>query len=96
MLLVIGQYNSYSIAVKLLKKLFMIYSICIFILHKYQFGSNHSTIHALTEITEQIRNACDKSLYTYDVYLEKDIMVLKVSLSIGLSHLYVIGFNTLQ
>ena len=34
------------------------------IFYKYQFGfrANHSTNHALTEITEQIRNACDKGL----------------------------------
>ena len=36
--------------------------------YKYQFGfrANHSTNHALTEITEQIRNACEKGC---DVYL---------------------------
>ena len=41
------------------------------IFYKYQFGfrANHSTNHALTEITEQIRNACDKGLYT-GVYLD--------------------------
>ena len=40
--------------------------------YKYQFGfrANHSTNHAVTEITEQIRNACDKDLYTCGVYLE--------------------------
>ena len=42
------------------------------IFYKYQFGfrANHSTNHALTEITEQIRNACDKGLYTCGVYLD--------------------------
>ena len=28
------------------------------------------TTHALIEITEQIRNACDKNLYTCGVYLD--------------------------
>ena len=43
------------------------------IFYKYQFGfrANHSTNHALTEITEQIRNACDKGLYTCGVDLQK-------------------------
>ena len=42
------------------------------IFYKYQFGfrANHSTNHALTEITEQIRNACDKGLFTCGVYLD--------------------------
>ena len=42
------------------------------IFYKYQFGfrANHSTNHALTEITEQIRNACDKGLYTCSIYLD--------------------------
>ena len=42
------------------------------IFDKYQFGfrANHSTNHALTEITEQIRNACDKGLLTCGVYLD--------------------------
>ena len=42
------------------------------IFYKYQYGfrANHSTNHALTEITEQIRNACDKSLYTCGVFLD--------------------------
>ena len=42
------------------------------IFYKYQFGfrANYSTNHILTEITEQIRNARDKGLYTCSVYLE--------------------------
>ena len=38
----------------------------------YQFGlrNNHSTNHALIKITEQIRNACDKNLFTCGVYLD--------------------------
>ena len=42
------------------------------IFYKYQFGfrANHSTNHALTEITEQIRNACEKGLYTCSVYFD--------------------------
>ena len=42
------------------------------IFYKYQFGfrANHSTIHVLTGITEQIRNACDKGLYTCGIYLD--------------------------
>ena len=42
-------------------------------LYDFQFGfrNNHSTIHALIEITEQIRNACDKNLYTCGVYLDR-------------------------
>ena len=40
--------------------------------YKYQFGfrANHSTNHTLTEITEQIRNACDKGLYTCSIYFD--------------------------
>ena len=42
------------------------------IFYKYQFGfrANDSTNHALTERNEQIRNACDKGLYTCGVYLD--------------------------
>ena len=77
MLIIIGQYHSYPISVKLLKKLFMINFIYMYlqnnnILFKYQFGfrANYSTNHALTEIIEQIRNACDKGLYTCSIYLD--------------------------
>ena len=40
--------------------------------YNYQFGfrNNHSTNHALIEITEQIGNACDRNLYTCGVYLD--------------------------
>ena len=40
--------------------------------YNYQFGfrNNHSTNHALIGITEQIRNACDKNLFTCEVYLD--------------------------
>ena len=40
--------------------------------YNYQFGfrNNHSTNHALIEITEQIQNACDKNLFTCRVYLD--------------------------
>ena len=39
--------------------------------YNYQFGfrNNHSINHALVEITEQIRNSCDRNLYTCGVYL---------------------------
>ena len=37
---------------------------------QFGFRNNHSTNHALIEITEQIRNACDKNLYTCGVYLD--------------------------
>ena len=42
------------------------------IFYKYQFGftANHSTNHALTEITEQIKNACGKGLFTCSIYLD--------------------------
>ena len=38
----------------------------------YQFGfrNNHSTNHALIEITEQIQNACDKNLFTCSFNLD--------------------------
>ena len=41
------------------------------IFYKYQFGfkANHSTNHALTEITGQIRNAYGKGPCTCSVYL---------------------------
>ena len=65
MLIIIGQYHSYPISVKLLKKLFMINFTYLEnnIFFKYQFGfrPNHSTNNALTDMTEQIRNACDKA-----------------------------------
>ena len=40
--------------------------------YNYQFGfrNNHSTNHALIEIIEQIRNACNRNLYIYGVYLD--------------------------
>ena len=40
--------------------------------YNYQFGfrNNHSTNHALIGITEQIRNVCDRNLYTCGVYLD--------------------------
>ena len=42
------------------------------ILYKYQFGfrNNHSTNHALIEITESIREACDNGMFTCGVYLD--------------------------
>ena len=76
MSIILDQYHSYPISVKLLKNLFMIDFISIynkiFIFYQYQFGfrATHSTNHALTKITEQIRNACDKGLYTCGVYLD--------------------------
>ena len=51
--------------------------LCIYlennnIFYKYQFGfrANYSTNHILTEITEQIRIARDKGLYTCGAYLD--------------------------
>ena len=40
--------------------------------YNYQFGfrNNHSMTRALKEITEQIRNRCDKNLFTCRVYLD--------------------------
>ena len=40
--------------------------------YNYQFGfrNNHSTNHALIEITEQIQNTCDKNPFTCGVYLD--------------------------
>ena len=73
MLIIIDQYHSHPISVKLLKKLFMIDFICIYlennnIFYKYQFGFWAN--HALTEITEQIQNARDMGLYTCNIYLD--------------------------
>ena len=42
----------------------------IFCKYQFRIRANHSTNHALTEITEQIRNACDQGLYTCGVYLD--------------------------
>ena len=41
-------------------------------LYDFQFGcrNNHSTNHALIEITERIKNACDKNLCVCGVYLD--------------------------
>ena len=38
--------------------------------YEFRFRNNHSTNHALREITEKIRNACDKNLFTCGVYLD--------------------------
>ena len=64
MLIIIEQYHPYPISVIYLENNNTFY--------KYQFGfrANHSTNHALTEITEQIRNACEKSLYTCSIYFD--------------------------
>ena len=32
--------------------------------YQLEFLNNHSANHALIEITEQIRNACDKNLFS--------------------------------
>ena len=47
---------------------------------------NHSTNHASTEITKQIRNACDKSLYT-GVYLDLQKAFYTVNQNILLENL---------
>ena len=80
--------------------------------YKYQFvfRTNQSTGHTLSEITKQIRNACDKGLYTCCVYLDlqkpfdtvnQNILLAKLK-HYGIKgtsfdwfkDLYVIGFNT--
>ena len=38
--------------------------------YQSEFKNNHSTNHALIEITEEIWNACDKNLFTCGVYLD--------------------------
>ena len=42
------------------------------IFHPSQFGfrDNHSTTHALIEMTDQIKEACDRGLYACGVYLD--------------------------
>ena len=40
-----------------------------FITIQFGFQNNHST-NALIEITEQIQNACDKNLFTCEIYLD--------------------------
>ena len=51
---------------------FYLYSESKIILYEFQFGfqNNRSTTHALMEITEIIRDACDKWLLTCGVYLD--------------------------
>ena len=74
MLVIIEQYHSY--AVELLKKIIRdTLHMClennnVFYKYPFEFRENNSTNQALTEITEQIRNACDKGLYTWGVYLD--------------------------
>ena len=74
MLVIIEQYHSY--AVELLKKIIRdTLHMClennnVFYKYPFEFRENNSTNQALTEITEQIRNACDKGLYTCGVYLD--------------------------
>ena len=59
------------------------------VFYKCQFGfrANHSTTHALTEITEQIRNACDKGLYTCGIYLDLQKVLDTVNQNILLAKL---------
>ena len=42
------------------------------VFYPFQFGlrNQHSTTHALIEITEKIREACDKGLFACGVYLD--------------------------
>ena len=42
------------------------------IFYSFQFGfrDNHSTTHALIEMTDQIKEACDRGLYACDLYLD--------------------------
>ena len=74
MLVIIEQYHSY--AVELLKKIIRdTLHMClennnVFYKYPFEFRENNSTNQALTEITEQIRNACDKGLYTCGVCLD--------------------------
>ena len=48
--------------------------------HNYQFGfrNNHSTNHALIEVTEQIRNACDLDLQKALDPTNHEIILLKL------------------
>ena len=75
MLIIIDQYHSLSNISKIIEKIVhdrLYFYLENNIFYKYQFGfrANHSTNHALTEITEQIRNACDKGLFTCGNYLD--------------------------
>ena len=42
----------------------------IFYLSQFGFRDNHSTTHALIEMTDQIKDACDCGLYACGVYLD--------------------------
>ena len=42
----------------------------IFYPSQFGFRDNHSTTHALIEMTDQIKEACDSSLYACGVYLD--------------------------
>ena len=75
MLIIIDQYHSLSNISKIIEKIVhdrLYFYLENNIFYKYQFGfrTNHSTNYALTEITEQIRNACDKGLFTCGNYLD--------------------------
>ena len=58
------------------------------IFYKYQFGfrANHYTNYTLTEISDQIRNACDKDLYSCRVYLDLQEAFDKVNQNILLAN----------
>ena len=58
------------------------------IFYKYQFGfrANHYTNYTLTEISDQIRNACDKGLYSCGVYLDLQKAFDKVNQNILLAN----------
>ena len=71
--------------------------------YNYQFGfrNKHSGNHTLIEITEHIRNACDKNLFTCRVYLDlqksfhtvKHEILLSILKHYGIKEFPIIGLS---
>ena len=66
---------------------FYLEQIKVFCLFQFGFRNQHSTTHALTEITEKIREVCDKVLFACGVYLDFEKTVDAVNYEILLSKL---------
>ena len=65
-------YLIYGKSEKLMHKRLYFYLEQTKVFYPFQFGfrNQHSTTHALIEITEKIKEACDKGLFACDVYLD--------------------------